>query len=397
MEGTNFFELILELPNFKVDKVETSSTEYNIYGSFTLKEGVCPSCQNTTALINQTRILKYRDLKISGRTVCLHVSIPQFSCSECGRYFLSHPDWITPGKSYTKRQAKWIFEMCRKQSFLEVAALTNMTEKTVSRVFFQQSEEHINLPKRYAQVRQLGIDEVSHQKGKQGYICVLTDLERGTQLDILPNRKKETLVEHFKSLGSEFCEQIKLVSCDIWKAYIYAAEECFPNCEVVLDRFHLVKALNDVLDYQRKSLRREFKGEECFKQLKWILFKRYDKCTEANRELLEEAFSKSVILEELHTLRRSFNALFDLTTTAEDLSKELHSWVQHAKLLDFERLNKFTATLQRWKSRIVTFAPHRISNAVTEGLNNNLRLIKRIGFGVPNFNNLRLRVLAITR
>lgn len=397
MKGTEFFELVLELPDFRVEKVETSNTEYNIYGKFDKKEGICPFCQNSTTLINQTRLLKYRDLKISGRTVQLHVRVPQFSCAKCGRYFLSHPDWITPGKSYTKRQAKWIFQLCRKQSFLEVAALTQMSEKTVSRLFFEQSKAYIDLPKRYAQVRQLGIDEVSHQKGKQGYICVLTDLERGTQLDILPNRKKETLVEHFKKLGSAFCEQIELVSCDIWKSYIYAAEECFPNCEVVLDRFHLVKALNDVLDSQRKILRRQFKDEDCFKQLKWILFKRYDKCTPEHRELLQEAFTKSILLEQLHTLRRSFNTLFDTMNTAEDLSKELHTWRQRANLLDFEPLNKFTATLQRWNSRIVTFATHRISNAVTEGLNNNLRLIKRIGFGVPNFTNLRLRVLAIKR
>lgn len=397
MKGADFFELVLELPNFQVDKVETSSTRYTIYGSFIKQEGICPSCQNTTSLINQTRTLKYQDLKISGRAVWLHVRIPQFSCSECGRYFLSHPDWVSPGKSYTKRQSKWVFEMCRKQSFLEVSALTDIPEKTVSRLFFQESKEHINLPERYARVRKLGIDEVSHQKGKQGYICVLTDLERGTQLDILPNRKKQTLIDHFKKLGSAFCEQIKLVSCDIWKTYIYVAEECFPNCEVVLDRFHLVKALNDVLDYQRKKLRREFKEEECFKKLRWILFKRYDKCNSANRKLLEEAFAKSIMLEELHTLRRSFNTIFDLTTTADNLSKELHSWIQHAKVLDCEPSTKFTATLQRWKSRIITFAPHRITNAVTEGLNNNLRLIKRIGFGVPKFENLRLRVLAITR
>ncbi|WP_425423219.1 transposase [Spirosoma spitsbergense] len=35
-----------------------------------------------------------------------------------------------------------------------------------------------------------------------------------------------------------------------------------------------------------------------------------------------------------------------------------------------------------------------MTNAVTEGLNNVIRYVKRISYGLPNFAHLRLRVLA---
>ena len=95
-----------------------------------------------------------------------------------------------------------------------------MSYRTVERLFYKQAEQQIDLEKRYAQVRKLGIDEISNRKGKKDYICVLVDLERGIELDVLPNRKKETLIAHFQSLGQGFCNQIEVVCSDIWKTYI---------------------------------------------------------------------------------------------------------------------------------------------------------------------------------
>lgn len=147
------------------------------------------------------------------------------------------------------------------------------------------------------------------------------------------------------------------------------------------------------MDAQRKALRKEFKDEVCFKHLKWILFKRAEKCDEQQTALLQDAFEKSWQLEEIYELCKSFNAAFDIARNQKELSKSLHSWVKHAQKLDYQPLNKFIKTLCNWKTEIAAFANENISNAVTEGLNNYLRYFKRISFGLPNFDNMRLRIL----
>ena len=85
--------------------------------------------------------------------------------------------------------------------------------------------------------------------------------------------------------------------------------------------------------------------------------------------------------------------MFDIAENQKELSKSIHNWIQHAKQLDNVPLNKFIKTLKNWKEPIAAFANENISNAVTEGLNNFLRYFKQISFGLPNFENMRLRIL----
>ena len=396
MTQEEFYEDLLGFSDLKVNSIEKTPQRLVIHCEVKAKVSTCPSCLEPTGNIHQYETRQVQDLKISEREVWLHIRVGQFYCPTCPRYFYANPDWVAPGKSYTKRQSKWIFELCGQQPFTQVGALVNLSHKTVERLFFEQAEKQIALAQRYAQVRKLGIDEISHRKGKKDYVCVLTDLERGIQLDVLPDRKKETLLAHFRSLGPGFCAQIEVVSCDIWKTYINVAKECFPNAEIVVDRFHVVKALNDVLDSLRKKLRREFKGEDCFKSIKWKLFKRPEKCTENELALLQNAFGKSWMLEEIYQLRNTFNAMFDISTTNQQLEQSLDQWIGFAENLAFKPLHSFIRTLNNWKPQIAAFANQRVTNAVTEGLNNYLRYFKRISFGLPNFQHMRLRILMAT-
>ena len=393
MTQEEFYQELLGFSDLKINSIEKTVSKIIFRCELKTQVATCPNCMEATAKVNQTESRKVQDLKISEREVWLHIKVRQFFCPTCNRYFFDNPEWIEKGKSYTKRQSKWIFELCKKQCFTQVGALVNLSYKTVERLFYHEAENQINLKKRYAQVRKLGIDEISQNKGKKNYACVLVDLERGIQLDVLPNRKKATLIAHFQSLGEEFCHQIEVVCSDIWKTYINVAKELFPNAEIVIDRFHVVKALNDVLDFLRKKLRREFKNEDCFKSIKWKLFKRSEKCNSNDFALLQNAFNKSWLLEEIYQLRNTFNSMFDIAQNKKQLEQHLDLWMEFASQLNFEPLDSFIKTLGRWKTYIAAFATQKITNATTEGLNNFLRYFKRISFGLSNFQHMRLRIL----
>jgi len=396
MNEAQFYQDLLGLEGLTVTLIEPSAQRIDIHADYKVESALCPVCSGPTHVVNQYDTREVQDLSISGKEVWLHLRLPQFVCPRCDRYFMATPEWIMPGKSYTRRQAKWIFELCAKQPFTEVAALVNLSHKTVERLYYAWAEARVNLAERYRRVRRLGIDELSHRKGKQDYVCVLTDLDRGVQLDVLPDRKKQTLQAHFEGLGVDFCNQIQVVACDIWRPYIDVAQTCFPKAEIVIDRFHVVRALNLVLDQIRKCLRRDFKEEACFKGIKWKLFKRPEDCTTDERKQLQEAFSKSWMLEEVYQLRNTFHALFDLARDKTHLCRELEHWIAHAQALGNKPMDAFVKTLKRWKEPIAAYASNRITNAATEGLNNYLRYFKRISFGLPNFEHMRLRILMAT-
>ena len=393
MNEAQFYQDLLALPGLVVTHVEHAPQRITVEGHIPPRATACPVCQAPTALVNQYDTRKVQDLPISGKEVWLHLRLPQLACRSCPRYFTTPPEWIMPGKSYTRRQARWIFLLCAKQPFTEVAALVNLSHKTVERLYYEMADEVIDLPSRYGQVRKLGIDEVAHRKGKRDYVLVLTDLDRGIELDILPNRKKATLRAHFEALGPAFCAQIEVVAFDMWRPYRDVAQQCFPEAALVVDRFHVVKALNEMLDGVRRSLRRAEPEEDAFKGIRWALFKRREHLAEAEAKRLELALSRSWLLEEVYALRQTFHAVFDVAGDAAWLGLELEAWIEHAEALSNKHVDRFVGTLRRWFEPITAYASTGITNAVTEGLNNGLRYMTRISFGLPKFEHMRVRVL----
>ena len=60
-------------------------------------------------------------------------------------------------------------------------------------------------------------------------------------------------------------------------------------------------------------------------------------------------------------------------------------------------IQKLGRTIRDWFDKIANFHLARVSNGPTEALNNLIKRIKRIGFGFRNFENYRIRALALRR
>ena len=56
-------------------------------------------------------------------------------------------------------------------------------------------------------------------------------------------------------------------------------------------------------------------------------------------------------------------------------------------------INKLGRTIVRWKNQITAWHRARVSNGPTEAINNLIKRIKRVAFGITNFRNYRIRVL----
>jgi transposase len=396
MNTFDVYTELLGLPNVVITDFNVTKKVIEISCTLTNQITLCPHCGTNCTVVNDKTTRRLRDLNIAEREVFLLVTVRQFRCPTCGSCPTEQIDFAESNKSYTHRQAKFVFMLCQKQSYTEIGAIVNMHSKTVERLVLNQCKNTLNLSNRYAQVKRLGIDEQSHRKGKKDYICLLTNLDTGTIVDILPNRKKETLVAHFKALGKGFCNQITDVSCDIWTPYISTIETCFPNANLILDRFHVVKLLNESLDNFRKQLRKDNKDEVAFKKLKWILFKQYHRLTDTQIDELDAGFVLSPELKEYYFLREKFHHILDNQNDVDVTITLLDEWVKNIQEKKITIFDSFIKTLQNHKQYIANFVKDNLSNAVTEGLNNLVRSIRRCAFGMPNFNNLRLRVMAIS-
>jgi len=108
---------LLNLPNLEIERVKFKYIWCKEVGE---KSQICPSCNKEVATKTSKYPRQVRELDMSGRKVILHIQVHQYLC-DCGRTFSESFDWVSSGKSYTKRQAKYIFEMSAKQSHLQVS------------------------------------------------------------------------------------------------------------------------------------------------------------------------------------------------------------------------------------------------------------------------------------
>ncbi len=95
--------------------------------------------------------------------------------------------------------------------------------------------------------------KVSLFKGQKNYCAVLVNLDTGKLIAILEKRTQEELRKTLTGWGKEVLEKIEEVSIDLWSAYKNLVVELMPSAEVVADRFHLIKQINQELDQQRRA------------------------------------------------------------------------------------------------------------------------------------------------
>lgn len=386
-------EVLLNIKNLKVTKVEIGTKEIHLNCKIEKSTGEhCPNCGKLVTSKRPKYERTVRDLDISGRKVYLHLVVHQYSC-DCGRTFSERFDFVSSGKSYTKRQAVYIFEMCRKQSHLEVAAIVDMCHKTIERLCYEEIARRIKTVD-WSKVYRIGIDEFSFKKGHKDFIVILVDLDTHEILDIIENRSKDFLIAYFKGLGEDFCNQIQDFCSDMWGPFQDIGKTIFPNAKVHIDRFHWMVHLNKALDSYRKHLRRSDKDEEVFKKLKWKLIKRTENLNKQEAKDLEKAFEKSQTLKELYDFRNELQTIFDECHSTQQAEIKVADWLSRANHFNNKYLNIFIELFNRHQTNIMNYFKNRISSAAVEGKNNLLRTIKRFTFNMTNFNHFKFRVLA---
>jgi len=172
-----------------------------------------------------------------------------------------------------------------------------------------------------------------------------------------------------------------------------------PEADVTADRFHVIKQVNDELDAARKAQKKEavqLKNKSESKRVlagltssKYSLLKNEDDLTELQKTKLKSVKDVSPTLSEMHALLEDFRDIFETAESWGDGVIKILDWM-HDALLYFP---KSIGTIARWFGEIVGYFDHRTTSGVVEGINNKLKLIKRLGYGFRNFDNFRLRSL----
>ncbi|BBD70632.1 transposase [Nostoc commune NIES-4072] len=391
-------EQILNLPDMKVlDFQELEGEEIIITIEKSVNYSTCPWCGQITHSIHQNHWRIIHDLPWNKKTVLLKINRRQFKCHKCKKVFSEQLDCVDQSKRYTKRLATDIVQQVLNSNIHSVAKRNSLSDEEVESMLKKQVAQILNI--NLSQIKKLGIDEIALVKGQGNYLAVLVDLDTHKPIEIVQSRRIEDIREVLVNWGVEVLNQIEEVSIDLWSPYKNLVEELMPNANITADRFHVMKQVNDELDTMRKAEKKaamslDNKSErerilEALNKSKYALIKNQDSLNEKQRKKLKSVQEVSPKLAKMHALKEEFRDIFETTKSWGDSIIKLLDWMYDA-LLYFP---KSLGTIVRWFGEIVGYFDGRTTSGAVEGINNKLKLIKRLGYGFRNFNNFRLRSL----
>ncbi len=388
---------LLSLSGIEVENYSDLGSELILEVEPITTQATCPRCEQISCHLHQNHWYLARDLSISGRTVLLKINRRQFKCQTCGKPFSETLDFIGNRRKQTDRFAQSIVEQVLHSDVHNVATQNDLTDEEVWSMVQYISKKKLQID--LSSLKRLGIDEISLRKGQGDYIVVLVDLDQREPLGFAPSRKQADISKVLEGWGDSVLRQIVEVSIDLSGNYKGLVHKLLPNAQVVADRFHVMKLVNQDLDAARKALSKanqeqtneveKSRIEAVLKQSKYALLKPEEKLTEKQKAKLEEIRELLPSLAQMHQQKEAFRAIFEQAEDWNDGTFQLLDWLAEAQ----ETFQESVGTICRWFGEVTGYFDNRTTSGAVEGINNKLKLIKRSGYGFRNFDNFQLRCL----
>lgn len=356
-------------------------------------EVTCPNCQRKTKKIHKNIDATLQDIPMGDQAVFLKVNRPQMRCKHCNHKFTKILSFADKGANYTKRFRDKIVREVLNSDIRNTAKNNNISEQQIETMLKNLYKEIGE--KKPQGLRKLGIDEIAFVKGQKSYCIVLVNLETRKLIGMVEKRTEEALTEYLKTWGSEVLQGIEEVSIDLWRPYKNVANKLMGQAEVVADRFHVMKQINDELDKERRKIKRENitkkskeskKTVEVLKKAKYALLKNSTDLNEKQKLKIKEIEKNIPELYKKHQGKEAFRKIFEKPLNWGNALFEICDWMK-----DYQSLfPNSCGTIQRWMGEIIAYFDNRTTQGVVEGINNKLKLIKRRGFGFRNFSNFKM-------
>ena len=213
---------------------------------------------------------------------------------------------------------------------------------------------------------------------------MIGDIEAGKLIEVIDTHQQAEIIAALEQQPLEVREKIEEVSVDMWGGFPKVVEQVFPNAVVVIDRFHVMKAVNTELNKIRRQVGILDRGS------KFILLKNGKDLTLEETEKLASLLQRSERLEKAYQWKEEFRAIYEQSLTVEEGKHQIKEWLHKAQAVYCEVIT----TIRNHLEGISNYFRNRTTSGAMEGINNRIKLIKRQAYGFVNFDNFRERLLA---
>jgi transposase len=377
------------MEHLEVKNVEHSTNRIVLHVQMKRRACCCPVCQTVTEQVHDYRTQQVKDCPIQGKHLVWVYRRRRYRCSCCGKRFCEINHLVPKWHRITNRLVAQCIGMFNfKQSRKEIARSLGISESTVGRWLTL-----IDYGKPQLLPKVLSIDEFKGDTEYGKYQCILTSPVDKRIVDILPTRYSSQLYDYLQGFPNR--KQVKYIVMDMNKEYLRIAKQLLPQATVVVDRFHVVRHCTWALENVRKRVQKKLPQQQRihFKRSRKLLLSHMDMLSAHNKAAVERMLLVSHDLREAYLLKEIFYK-FMASPDSTHAKQRLHEFRLHASLTSIPEFDACLTMLQNWESYILNAFDSPYSNGFTEGVNNTVKVIKRIAYGYRNFRNFRARILA---
>lgn len=357
------------------------------------QEVACPRCGRITAKEHERSLQRKRDRRLRDKPVFLILAKRRFRCVWCRKVF-SEPDEVFGSRRRsTSRFREYLGEEGLQQTVRRLARKEEVGEGLVRRCVAEEVGRELMAGGLAQTPVLIGIDEFSVRRGYL-YHTAVCDLAARSVLAVLEGQGKQKLEEYLNRLQEP--DKVRAVAMDMHDPFRQAVQMCLPKAKVVVDKFHLIRHVNEAVDKTRSRLQgsrwKAGKKRDLF-QSRYTLLKGAEHLTDRERKSVVGLFETYPELREAWLLKEAFRRWYRTLAKAqaENGLLLLEQRILKNSLPEFKRL---LPTLANWRAEILNYFEYRITNGFVEGKNNRIKTLKRMAYGYRNMENFRLRILA---
>lgn len=342
----------------------------------------CCHCERRGKIIRvRPDYREWRDIPVGGWTVILLYAPREILCETHGRV----EEWLPWADQYARVSYRYEYLMlryCQMMTQKSAAELLHVSKSTLSNQL-HRCIQRIRSGHRIRDLKSIGIDEISYHK-RHKYATLVYDLDRSVVVWVGEGKGRETIDEFFNTQLSDYQKkQIRTGCCDMSAAYIGAITTHCPNATLVIDRFHLVKALNEAVDEVRKEQWREANAVErkALKGLRWILYRHSSTRTKSHTRSLNALERGNQRIYRAWKLKDEFEAFWNYSASWAGV-RFLENWMKRVMRSRLDPLKRFVQTLRKHHDSVVAYIEtDGLTNAVGEGLNRVVKIVKNRASG----------------
>jgi transposase len=347
----------------------------------------CVQCGRRGRIVSQGRETRsWEDIAILGRRVLLWYQPKEIECPTHGRAQEEIP-WAAPYSRITYRNEWRICSLCQIMTQKAAAQIVCMAPSTLSDLLHRiisrvRSEHHVR------GLKSIGVDEISYKK-RHRYATLVYDLDRARVVWVGAGKGRDTIDRFFnQALSAGQKERIRWASSDMSLAYTEAIKAHCPKATLVIDRFHVVKALNEAVDEVRKEQWRELGTEKrkAIKGLRWLLGRSPATRTKADTRQLHQLARGNRRIYRAWLLKDEFEHFWSYRYVGS-AKAFLKRWMTAALKSRLPSMRDFVNTLRQHSANILTYVERSLTNAVAEGINRIVKIAKNRASGFRGLHN----------